>query len=58
MTIANLEQQMREIKKTYPEMPGIALYGFKDDTPETLELIRQADALAAELYPTSTNRGR
>jgi len=58
MTIANLEQQMREIKKKYPEMPGIALYGFKDDTPETLELIRQADALTAELYPTSTNRGR
>lgn len=58
MTIANLEQQMREIKKKYPEMPGIALYGFKDDTPETLELIRQVDALAAELYPTSTNRGR
>lgn len=56
MTIEILEQQMREIKMRYPEMPGIALYGFKDDTTETLELIRQVDALAAELYPTSTNK--
>lgn len=56
MTIANLEQQMREIKKRYSETPGIALYGFKDDTPETLELTHQADAQAAELYPTSINR--
>jgi len=58
MTIENLEQQMREIKMRYPEMPGIALYGFKDENPETLKLIRQADALAAELYPTFTNRDR
>jgi hypothetical protein len=58
MTIANLEQQMREIKKRYPEMPGVVLYGFKDDTPETLELIRRADALSAELYPTPENRDR
>jgi hypothetical protein len=37
MTIANPEQQMREIRKKSLEMSGIAFYGFQDDTPETVE---------------------
>ena len=55
MTFESLEQQVREIKKKYPEMPGIAFYGFKDDSPETLELIRKAEMLAAELFPKKTD---
>lgn len=49
MTFEELERQVRHIRTKYPEMPGVAFYGFKDDSPETLELIRKADALAAEL---------
>jgi hypothetical protein len=55
MTFESLEQQVREIKRKYPEMPGITFYGFKDDSPETLELIRKADMLAAELFPKKTD---
>jgi len=54
----NLDQQMLEIKSRSPKMPKYALSDFKDDILEPLKLIRQADALAAELYPTCTTRGR
>lgn len=51
MTFADLEHHVRHVRERYPKMPGVAFYGFDDGAPETLELIRQADALAAELYP-------
>jgi hypothetical protein len=50
MTFEELEKQVRHVKKKYPEMPGVAFYGFKDDSPETLELIQRSDALSGELY--------
>jgi len=56
MTIEELERQVRYIRQRYPEMPGVAFYGFKDDTPETRELIRRADALAGQLYPSQPSR--
>ena len=50
MTFDALEKQVRHVKKKYPEMPGVAFYGFKDDSSETLELIQAVDALSGELY--------
>lgn len=50
MTFEELEKQVRHVKNKYPEMPGVAFYGFKDDSSETLELIRKADKLSGELY--------
>jgi hypothetical protein len=41
---------------SYPEVPGIAFYGFKDDSQATLELIRKVDALGAALYPDEAKR--
>ncbi len=52
MTIEELERPVRHIQRQYPEMPGVAFYGFKDDTPETRDLIRRADALSGRLYPS------
>jgi hypothetical protein len=56
MTFQELERQARYIKMSYPEMPGIAFYGFKDDSQATLELIRKVDALGAALYPDEAKR--
>jgi len=53
MTYADLDTQVRQIKKQFPKMPGVAFYGYKDHSPETLDLIQKADELSAELYPTA-----
>lgn len=54
MTFEELEKQVRHVKNKYPEMPGVAFYGFKDDSSETLELIQRADALSGKLYSSDT----
>lgn len=51
MTIDDLERNVQLVKKKHPQMPGVAFYGFSDGAAETLELIRQADALSERCYP-------
>ncbi len=53
LKIKDVRKMAGEMKQRYPEMPGIIFYGGdgKDDSPPTLELIGQCDALSEELYP-------
>ena len=53
MTIGQIERNVRLIKEKYPEMPGVAFYGFPDDSPQTRQLIRQTDELSGRLYPAT-----
>jgi|GEM_PF-970087 len=51
MTKEALRDLVGRCKSGFPEMPGVAFYGYADDTPATRELIRYADELSAEFYP-------
>lgn len=51
MTADSLSAQMKAITAAYPEMPGVAFYGYRDQSPETPTLITAAEKLALELYP-------
>ncbi len=49
VTRATLAKLMIIVKAEYPEMAGVAFYGYKDDSSETPELIAEAEKLALEL---------
>ncbi|MFM7152249.1 MAG: hypothetical protein ACKO23_20665 [Gemmataceae bacterium] len=51
MTSETLRHQVQEVLKAYPQMPGIAFYGYRDESAETPQLILTAEKLALELYP-------
>ncbi len=51
MTLPELVRLARVLKQTFPEMPGIAFYGTKDDSTATLKLVAGAHEIASELYP-------
>ncbi|MCX7600121.1 MAG: hypothetical protein N2512_14835 [Armatimonadetes bacterium] len=46
MTPEELTRQVVYLATHYPEMPGIAFYGWRDEYPATRALVRLADALA------------
>ena len=55
LTITWLRERAEELKKRYPEMPGVAFFQQGDaDTPEFRELIRFCDQLSGELWPDSS----
>jgi len=52
LTTTWLRERAKELKKRYPEMPGVAFFQRgDDDTPEFRELIRFCDQLSGELWP-------
>ena len=54
MTFEDLASQVRTVHAEYPEMPGVAFYGAQRDTSQTTkELVKAADRLAAELFPSA-----
>lgn len=57
MTAQELQRQLEYLKTHYPEMPGIAFYGWNDGAPETRELVRLADELAGRLWPRAAAEG-
>jgi hypothetical protein len=54
MTKDDLSELARTVKKDYPEMPGLAFYGYNDGHERTPELVAEAEKLALELYPSRT----
>lgn len=50
MTAEELTRQVVYLATHYPEMPGIAFYGWRDDHPATRALVKLADALAGIYY--------
>lgn len=56
MTAESLTQQVTELARRYPAMPGVAFYGvlkfgeYQAEPSATKELIQVADALAGRLY--------
>jgi hypothetical protein len=53
MTADDLAALVRGVKKEYPQMPGVAFYGFDDGDPGTPDLIAAAERLGLEMYPSS-----
>ena len=53
MTADDLSVLVRTVKKKYPQMPGVAFYGFDDGDPGTPDLIAAAERLGLEMYPSS-----
>ena len=52
LTMTWLRERAEELKKRYPEMPGVAFFQRgDDDTPEFRGLIRFCDQLSGELWP-------
>lgn len=51
MTKDDLTELVGAIRKEYPQMPGVAFYGYGDGDPGTPELIAHAEKLASEFYP-------
>jgi len=49
-TARELRRQAEYLRRHYPEMPGIAFYGYNDGDPATRSLVQYADSLAARLY--------
>ena len=54
MTAADLAALVRGVKKEYPQMPGVAFYGFDDGDPGTPDLIAAAERLGLEMYPSAS----
>ena len=52
MSAETIEEQMRYLKKRYPEIPGVAFYGHRSNRDR--DLIRKVDRLSAELYPDAS----
>lgn len=50
MTPGELTRQVTFIAEHYPEMPGIAFFGWNDQDPKTKELVLLADQLAGRLF--------
>ena len=50
-----LRERAEELKKRYPEMPGVAFFqSGNDDTPEFRKLIHFCDQLSGELWPDNS----
>lgn len=59
LTTTWLRERAEELKKRYPEMPGIAFFQRgDDDTPEFRKLIRFCDELSGELWPDKNGAPR
>lgn len=58
MTRDALATLVRTIKEEYPEMPGVAFYGYADGDAATPELVAEAEKLALEVYPTLREQRR
>ena len=54
MTADDLSVLVRAVKKEYPQMPGVAFYGFDDGDPGTPDLIAAAERLGLEMYPSAS----
>ena len=54
MTADDLAALVRGVKKEYPQMPGVAFYGFDDGDPGTPDLIAAAERLGLEVYPSAS----
>ncbi len=54
MTADDLSVLVRTVKKKYPQMPGVAFYGFDDGDPGTPDLIAAAERLGLEMYPSAS----
>ena len=50
MTPEELSRQVEYLARHYPEMPGIAFYGYQDGNPKTRDLVKLADELAGKRY--------
>ena len=53
MTADDLAALVGAMKAEYPQMPGVAFYGFDDGDPGTPDLIAAAERLGLEMYPSS-----
>ena len=58
MTADDLAALVQAVKEEYPQMPGVAFYGFDDGDPGTPDLIAAAERLGLELYPSRERGGR
>jgi hypothetical protein len=54
MTADDLSVLVRAVKKEYPQMPGVAFYGFDDGDPGTPDFIASAERLGLEMYPSAS----
>jgi hypothetical protein len=54
MTADDLSVLVRAVKKEYPQMPGVAFYGFDDGDPGTPDLVAAAERLGLEMYPSAS----
>ena len=54
MTAADLAALVGAMKEEYPQMPGVAFYGFDDGDPGTPDLIAAAERLGLEMYPSAS----
>lgn len=50
MTAAELRRQVGELARRYPQMPGVAFYGYADGDLQTRALVRLADRLANRFH--------
>ena len=54
MTAADLAALVGAMKEEYPQMPGVAFYGFDDGDPGTPDLVAAAERLGLEVYPSAS----
>jgi hypothetical protein len=50
-----LRERAEELKRRYPQMPGVAFFQTpSEDSPELRQLVRACDRLSLELWPDPT----